>query len=302
LAAHNDNNTNVILKGLNLSTDTTIQQIYNALKGTYTWNIQNQEWDTTANSSDIEFDFPDTSTATTDNVKLVITFTATSSNYSVEGYNGNMPASFTITLSESGKTLAEISYTATYNSNGFPTTLNSFVQITPYKLGETWNYSNTGVSGSWYFMNGSTYLIDFNGSTVGNYGKSVIDTATTLSSVLKTANFSLVEGNIELAGNINYTNINDSMNMYNTTSEANATDLANLINRNASLVLFYVKPASKIANASAVVIPEVPLSGPTTYQVQLEYIFSNGEPESLDTYFSSVISEFQNATNSSNSK
>ncbi len=300
-------NVNEAVESINLSSDTTLTQLFNSIKYTFTWNPGTQQFDTVKNSSDIVFNFPSKSGGTTNDAQLTIQYTGVKAVSLISGYNGDYPGSFSITLNVSNSTVAEFSSTASYSSSGIPSSVSGFILLSPYKLQASWTYTTTSVVMTFSFLNGTNTLAQFSGTNTGNFSKTTIDTATLVQSILQTANTTFQFGNIAWAGSVNYTDIGKKLPGIEsgTNPDSVATQEARLLNNDASLILYYVSSNQKIA--TIVAVPVENLNGiSTSWGMELEFVFADKSKGTFDSYYgagfsSSLAKIFQGITfNSSN--
>jgi hypothetical protein len=281
-----------MVESLNISNNATLSQLFDSLRYTFTWNPNNQQFDTVKNPSDIVFNFPSNSGGTNDNAQIVIQYSGVKNVSLISGYNGDYPGSFSITLNVNGSVIAEFSFTASYSNSGIPSSVSGFILLSPYKLQASWTYTATSVGLTFGFLNGTTSLVQFSGTNTGNFSKTTIDTATSVQSILKSANATFQFGNLAWAGSINYSDIAANLPGIEaiTNQDSTVTQTARLFNNDISLILYYVNSNQKIATIMAYPMESFEFNNTPTWKLGFEFVFNNQAKGSFDSYYGAGFS------------
>jgi len=111
-----------------------IQDIWDEIVGTYTWNESLGDWDVDAGGTEVVVLFPSAETSTTNDAKLTI--------YNYEGvfmvnplddeYKGDLPVSLNMDLEVGGTKLISMVYGAEYNEKGIPSSIAVELTIETY--------------------------------------------------------------------------------------------------------------------------------------------------------------------------
>jgi hypothetical protein len=155
----------------------TIQEIWDELVGTYTWNPMMYDWDYTPNSSQIEFLFPSTEGGSSNNAALTIyNYTGVMiSNPLEDEYNGDLPASLNMDLKVDNTTLITYVFTAQYNDDGVPSLVASDLDIESFSFSIDLTNNDTEVSANYKFTHGGATVMEIGGSLKGDFSDENID-------------------------------------------------------------------------------------------------------------------------------
>ena len=136
-------------------------------KGTYTWNEATQIWDVLTNSpSDkIIINYPaDTNKATINNAKITIfNYTEQLIMDSVGG-DTYMPTKLLANLMVDGIETGKVDYTGTYNSKGYPISINLTLFNKPYTVSILFNDMKTSITGDFKLLKDAQAIIGLNGT------------------------------------------------------------------------------------------------------------------------------------------
>lgn len=292
------------------------QAIYDEYKGVYSWNSTSKVWTKTV-SNEFKFLFPSTKTGTSNDASLVITYSGKTGVYPLENYDGDLPAVFNASISVGTEKVFEVDFKATYNGDGFPTSVNYFVALYPYKYEITFNYSSSNLSLRYHLTNGSKNIIDCYGKLDGNFSKANINNVTENedsepTDVVTAGNAYFQVFNIKLAGDIDYKNLYAAeQRIYESNMEEleTYTALAEEVNKYVNLDLVFADSKQKIASVQAEPVMKTreyydwsndELVTEEYAEIEMKLIFSSEDesPTSLATYFNAGFQDFINDLNS----
>ncbi len=138
-----------------------IEELWNAVLGTYSWNSGAEVWDYTAGGDIVKFQFPSTETGTTNNAELII------SDYAGvvietpidEEYTGDLPVALSMKLTVDGTTFMTYTYAASFNSEGIPSAFASDLTIEEFSWSFDFTNNDKKVSSNYTFThNGETAM------------------------------------------------------------------------------------------------------------------------------------------------
>jgi hypothetical protein len=300
--------------GLGESADTTLQMQFDRYKGIYTWNNTTHVWVKTASTEKVEFDFPSTSTGTTNNAKIVITYKGIKGISIIDNYKGDMPANFNASLFVNDSKIAEYDLTCAYNTDGTPSSIVYFAALYPFKFQVSLTYNATSASIKYSFTDDSKIIVECYAGVNGKLDKTSIEnvqnnTSLNATDIVNNANAYFQVLNIKLAGQINYKGWYDAAmlidgNLRYTAAQRDSAG-AVAINKNMALVLVYADTKQKIAQAEAYSSTRdytyydyygTPYTSKESY-IDVRFIFADKSKGNLEDYFSTG---FQNLVNDIN--
>jgi hypothetical protein len=157
-----------------------IQDIWEMVVGTYTWNSGAEDWDYTANANAIVFLFPSIDDGTSNNATLTI------SNYSgviisnplEEEYMGDLPVSINMSLEIDGTEAMSYTFAAAYNEDGVPSSLATDLSLETFVFSIDITNKETEASASYKFMHGDELVMEISGGIEGDFTQESIDANT----------------------------------------------------------------------------------------------------------------------------
>jgi hypothetical protein len=160
--------TNILDAG-ELSDPQSIQELWDEIVGTYTWNAELEEWDFEAGSDEVILLFPamDNSTTNDGKVRIFGYEGVTISNPIEEEYEGDIPTAIAFEISYNNTVLINFAFAAQYDSEGIPSMVAGDLTISAYKWMVDFTRSNTEVSSSYKFTQGDQVLIELRGTGKG---------------------------------------------------------------------------------------------------------------------------------------
>lgn len=264
---------------------TTIQDAWENLKGTYTWNKATQSWVVTA-STIVEFKFPAQKGGTVNNAVFTISSYKGSTPVSLDGYNGDLPVEIKANLKVDGTEYFSYSYAATYTTEGIPTLIESTTAFRSFVFASKLVNNNSAISINYSFKHADKIIYDFGVGVNGHFAVDQVAQAESVDQVLQSANAHFQLFNVKIAGIMDVAKIAEAeKTVYAGEDNANfdyfkADSLfAVAINKNAKLIVFFTDTKKKIADAEAY-----------AYKHLEDYWYWDGQQYQYDTYEASDIS------------
>ena len=290
--------------------DTSLLQFFNKYKGVYTWNLTTSVWVKTV-STEFKFIFPSIKGGTTNDASLVITYTGITALLPLGEYKGDLPTAFNASIIVKEKKVFEIDFKASYNTEGFPTSVNYFIALYPFKYEISWAYSSSSIELRYHLTNDSKNILDCFGGISGNFSKDNITTDSDPDKVFFSGNAYFQVFNIKLAGNIDFKNLYLAQKKIyvNGVNEFKAdTAFVKEINNYVALNLVYADSKQKIASAEAYPIKKTRNytywvnNQPVTKEelssdISMKFIFGDNSKSDMETYFNKGFTELINDLN-----
>jgi hypothetical protein len=158
----------------------TLQEIWDEVIGTYSWNAETMTWDYAENADKVVFEFPSTDGGMSNDAALTVSNYAgiyTSNPLEAE-YSGDLPASLNMDLKVGSKTLIDYVFSAEYNSDGVPTKVASDLTFESFMFTVDLTNSNTEVSANYKFTHGEKTIMEIAGSAQGDFSNANIEANT----------------------------------------------------------------------------------------------------------------------------
>ncbi|HYG38865.1 MAG TPA: hypothetical protein VD908_09605 [Cytophagales bacterium] len=234
-----------VLSGMRVTEDdSTIQGMYNQSIGVYAW--QDTAWTYTETGDKIVFQFPSTSTGTTNNASFTISNYkgVSNSNLLMDDYYGDYPESVMAELVIDGNKEMEYSFTAKYNSNGEPTSVTTSLTLSPFKLSASASNSTTEIKADYSLNKGDKVLLAFGGQANGNFDSNNIDASEDAGDVVETSKAYFQILNIKFTGELNVKGLYPSIDDESLSTEEEVA----LLNEHYKLVASYADSNEKIAD------------------------------------------------------
>jgi len=155
----------------------TIQDIWDMVVGTYTWNSGVEDWDYTANADAIVFLFPSTVDGASNNATLTISnyMGVTIANPLDEEYTGDLPASLNMSMEIDGTEVMSYTFAAEYNEDGVPSSLATDLSIETFVFSIDITNKDKEASASYKFMHGDLLVMEISGGIEGDFTQENID-------------------------------------------------------------------------------------------------------------------------------
>jgi hypothetical protein len=158
----------------------TIQEVWDEVVGTYTWNASMEDWDYTANANAIVFKFPSTENGTSNNATLTISDYKgiTTTNPLDDEYSGDLPVSIDLNFDVDGTSVLSFMFAVEYNSEGIPTKLAADLTIEAFKFSSDASKNETEVSANYSFTKNDDIIMEIKGNVKGDFTQENIDANT----------------------------------------------------------------------------------------------------------------------------
>lgn len=144
------------------------QQVFDSIKGKYTWNPNTETWTKEENSAFILV-FPSSANSLTNDASFTVNYVANNDAKPFTNYQGDIPASITATLKRNNNTLIGFNFSAVYDVKGLPSELAITLDVLQFRLAYTFNHSNTALGFNYSFKKGTKIIFDAGASAVGNF-------------------------------------------------------------------------------------------------------------------------------------
>lgn len=227
---------------VNQDDDLSPQEEFDQAAGVYTYSNANDSWTKTAGSDKIVFQFPSTAEGATNNAEVSIyDFTTVEvSNPELE-YNDDLPTGVKADMKVDGSTLVQYTFTASYKSNGEPTSVATSLTIAPFKFSFNAKNTSSEVASDYAFTKSDQNLISFGMGASGTFTSDAVAGEEGAQSVVKDASAYFQIMDIKFAGKINV----DKLNQVDESEEE--IDVIQLLNDATDLVVYYASTKEKIA-------------------------------------------------------
>ena len=154
-----------------------IQDVWDEVVGTYTWNFSTESWDYEANADAIVFLFPSTTEGTTNNATLTI------KDYEGvviaspidEEYSGDLPVSLNMEMEIDGSVVLTYTFAVAYNDDGIPSSVASDLTMAPYKFTIDITNNDEEISATYQFTNDGDIVLMIQGGVEGDFSQENID-------------------------------------------------------------------------------------------------------------------------------
>jgi hypothetical protein len=204
-----------------------------------------EQWDFTEGGDKIIFKFPSTETGTTNNAEFSIYgYSGQQVVNTAAEYEGDVPTALKADLTVGGTKQIEYSFTASYKTNGEPTSVVTSLTIGTFKFSFEAKNTTSEVSADYSLTKSGTNLLSFGAGASGNFNSDVIsDTTSTVGDVATAGSAYFQIMNIKFAGEVNIKSLDAALEAASTI-EAEAT----AFNANVTFVVFYADTKKKIAD------------------------------------------------------
>jgi len=253
---------------------------FSLLAGKYTWNSNSARWTKTSNSTFLAL-FPSSKTSTINNCELGIT-SYTDKQFVIDGETDYLPTAANAYLKKDNIQIASLGFSAGYNSQGFPTTVNAQLYLKPitasaslaYKTDAeySFNYSVVNENNKDNALSLKSDVSFSNGIT--NY--------TSLNDVrINAIQLTLTQGKLTVSGTIDVKTLTE---LENSNVDITASD----INKTMNLEVLY--------NSQSIGTLKVEDIG---NNLALFVVYKDGTEENTSIYYDSFISNIKSAFESS---
>ena len=303
-----------------LSSDTSVESLFNNNKGIYSWNESEKKWDKTTSNSLI-FKFPATKQNSGNNATYTIDYTPYTGTAAATELKGNMPSSLTAKLDIDNTNYLTFGFNANYDSEGIPTAITSNLKVENFNFGLAMTSSASEVSSKFSFTHldkivvamGCTFKGDFLKSNLENLENNITKTEDANKLVTSmSAYFQIL--NVKLESSADVQAFTDAIKAKGGSDNINNdSEWTSLINKYLITSIFYTDKNAKIGSGEMYMKPYT-----ETYTVwengvavqktenkedtSIRIVFEDGSKIDLETYFSNgfdkLKNEFENFLNS----
>lgn len=312
------NNLNSVFTALrDYQTGISLEMAYKLYAGTYSYNFTTKELDRTPGDV-LVIKFPASQEAVTSqslNGSLTLFAPEVQKGTFAVGDQtlSELPSKIKVALAVDGTVVMTYLFTASYTSEGFPTSVTSTLTLGTYEFKTAWSYQVSSVSLNYSMKHGSTTLVDVGWELKGNFDKTNMDKLqndqiTNPTEVLTEANAHFQFVGIKIAGFVDfkdmYTQMTAAENMFESkqiTRDQYAEKQVEIMNKDMALVLAYAdnKVIAKV-EAFSKNVQEYnwqTQTYETVKQPDMQFKFKTGSPVAIETYvtqnFADLVNEFR---------
>jgi hypothetical protein len=287
-----------------------VSAVFDSLVGKYTYNFETGEFDKTELAGKIIFEFPGLKNDQTNTAVITVdNFTATDISDPGEnwpsGLANELPTGIRIGLKYNNVSVAGISLSAAYKSDGMPTKVNVEIFVDDFTLSMTATHSPyTSASNKNTLKFKSDILFETYIAAEGDWSPENRDNSNIgIEDIINKANAHLILMNLEVVGKVNMKNLADTISAIDErmdliSEEQAAQAVVDAINANAELIVIYRDSNKKIAEAEAYVASEVDeYSGETNYYPSMRFVYADGSKVDVETYMNTEMDNFYTSLN-----
>lgn len=281
----------------------TLSELWNDVKGTYTWNFDNQVWDENLGGDKFIVKFPSTESATTNDAiftihKYVGVEIKNQSTKDDLEYSGDLPGEFLADLVVDGTKELEYSLNVSYDSEDIPSSIKTSFYANPFKYTVNYSHSSTKLSVSYSLTSNDKNIlsssIEINGKldyeSISNAGDDLegLDLGTAKYDVqVMEVKLELTVENIEKVIN----DINDLMadeGEQGFDYEVAADQMDEILNSNSTIFAYFTDTKQKIADGQyKSVVVEDEYWGDKWIEPSIELVFSDETKVAFEDYIES---------------
>lgn len=225
----------------------TPQEAFDDFEGVFTYNATENTWTHTAtNDGKIVFKFPSTKESTSNDAQFAIYgYASVQVQNTAAEYTGDVPTALKADLTVNGTKEIEYNFSASYKSNGEPTSVLSTFTIGAFKFAVEAKNTTSEITVDYSLKNGDKNMLSLGAGATGNFNSDNIENSNKVGSVLTNSSAYFQIMNIKFAGEVNVKGIDDAG-----AWDGNLAieEEANAWNANAKLVAFYADSKKKIAD------------------------------------------------------
>jgi hypothetical protein len=273
-----------------------IKEVWDSIKGIYTWNFANHDWDYAASTTVAEFHFPSKKTGTTNNAVFTISsYKGVVVSSPLPDYTGDLPTEIKANLKVDGTEYFAYSFAASYTNQGIPSSVVTSVAFRSFVFTFEFSNSTSNISINYKFTNGTKTIFDIGGAVNGNFTQTAMENSDGPEDVFYNGNAHFQLFNVKIAGMVDVVKISEAekkiyANEYNSNFDYIKADslMAIEINKNAKLIAFFVDTQQKIANIEAYRVVEEHnyyYGSYTDSYIDFRLVFADGSPSNADNYF-----------------
>ena len=305
---------------------------WNKVVGTYNYISEADSFVKTDGGNEIIINFPGKETDVTNTAQIKVnnfSYMTVTDPYTVNGeqltvlVDQQFPTTLHSELSYNGTVLITWNLSASFQSNGMPTSFTSVLTVAPYSLSVVLTHNPyTNATSTYSFKNGGTILVETHTEVSGNWSESNINnnmivhydpytyrlydfetqtyvevtdsskwTEVYFENIAQKANAYLQVLDIKVAGLVdlkaigpNARSLDDKFNKEEISEQAYTEQMVDLINKNSKLVVISVKENVLIAKAELYSYQNDEYG---SWEPAIKFIFGDGSSVDAETYFSS---------------
>ena len=286
-----------------------LESLWESIAARYTWNPATEEFDSTGSADAIIIEFPglpgdltNTAVYTVNNFQFV---EITSPH---PGFGDNiellqLPTSLHVDLKYEGTTLTAFDFSASYQSDGIPTSFNVTWTVGEFSFSAELTHSPyTQASVKYSFKHNSTILLEWFLSGEGNWSEDALsDPEADVQDIIQSANAYFQIMDIKVAGMVDIQPLANTLmaleeqnDQQAITDQELAEQTATAINDNARLVVVYASSNEKIAEAQAYAYYDDYWND---WYVDMQFVFADESPVDAQTYFSTGFADLVDEIN-----
>jgi hypothetical protein len=279
-------------------------EAWDMVVGTYNYNQTTGEFDKTEGGSEIIINFPGMETDITNTAQIKVNnfnyMTVTEpyilNNQTIRTLVGQkFPTSLYSELSYNSTILATWNFSASFQSNGMPTSLSSILTVAPYSLSVIMTHSPyTNATSTFSFKKGTIILIETHTEANGNWSEANIKANAqeeTFENIINNANAYIQILDMKVAGLVDIKAaapevriLEDKKKNETITEQAFAEQMVDLINANAKLVVVSASDNVLICKVQVYAYHNTELD---YWEPALQFIFGDQSVVDAETYISS---------------
>ena len=286
-----------------------VQEVWDEVVGTYTWNSGTESWDYEANAEEIVFLFPSTTDGTTNNATLTIYDYAGVEIASPidEEYDGDLPVSLHLKLEIDESEVLTYLFAVEYNDDGIPSSITSELTMEPYMFTIDITNNDEEISATYQFTDDGDIVLKLHGSLKGDFTEENNEWGddVEVDEVIHSGNMKVQLYNISVGGIGDVAAIAEGIEeIYpegyrrdqDFDEEVAAQLEAELLNEHLQLFAIDEDDRKKIADVEAYVVDDSDDWGPDFY-VDFRLVFSDGSLVDMETYFEEGFEDFVDELN-----
>jgi len=292
-------NVRTLVSALKAGGDNSISSMFKQIAGEYKYNFTTNRFDFTADpEASVTVLFPASKESkqskTNDGILEIFKPVFQTGSFDIGGeVLTELPTSIKYEVRVSSSVVASYNFTASYNSEGFPTSIVSALTLGTFEFKVTWGYSTTELSVNYSIKHGDVIMVDMGAGAGGNFVKDSINNMGDYpENVLHNANAHFQLMGVKIAGQVNFKGLITTMRaMENEASEQKVVDA---INKYVNLAVVYATDNKAIATAEAYLKDKIreeynyvtgKMDQTTVKVIDFRMVFADKTKSSLDVYF-----------------
>lgn len=274
-------NTEDVLKAMN--EEVSLKAEFDEIAGTYSWNPATDDFDQNLGGDAIIIEFPSEENGTTNDANITISG-LTTANISVDGESIEAPTGITAVLSVGTTEALKYTYSATV-ADDFINSVTTSITVDTYVTTASVSYSDTKVSESFSFKNGTKTILKFETSVEGDLK--------TIKNTQDLENLEVQEYITTVTSTFQFTDVvvTGTIQVKDLFAEAEGVEDGEegvvILNKHASLTIEYAD-GTEIATSKAILEKDG-----TDEEVNVILTFKDGSEATIDAYFEESMTNFE---------